>query len=89
VAAVASRSEKAGFVPIIDCDTHLDQMEDTWACFDYEELAYLPWTDVPKQLEPNRLPTRYVLINSHCQLRRQGILRTVEGFFDLMSDSTC
>ena len=54
---------------IIDCDAHIDETEATWEWLRNEELAFLPKTDSPANLDPSRPPTRYWLIDGHRQPR--------------------
>jgi hypothetical protein len=50
---------------VIDADTHIDETEDTWAWLEEHEKQFIPTTDAPKELDPNRPPTRYWLIDGH------------------------
>jgi uncharacterized protein len=54
---------------VIDADTHIDETEATWEFMKDAELAFKPQHDAPKQLDPNRAPVRYWLIDGHRQPR--------------------
>jgi uncharacterized protein len=56
-------------IRVIDADTHIDETEDTWAWLEEHEKQFIPQTDAPKELDPNRPPTRYWLIDGHRQPR--------------------
>jgi len=56
-------------MPIIDCDAHIDETEDTWDWLQDEELAFKPTTGYPANPDPTRPPTRYWLIDGHRQPR--------------------
>src|SRR3954470_20787474 len=54
---------------VIDADTHIDETEATWDWLDEHEREFMPATDQPKNLDPNRPPTRYWMIDGHRQPR--------------------
>jgi predicted TIM-barrel fold metal-dependent hydrolase len=54
---------------IIDADTHIDETEDTWEYLREDELQFKPTTAYPAHQDPNRVPTRYWVIDGRRQLR--------------------
>src|ERR1051325_7456395 len=56
-------------MPVIDCDAHIDETEDTWEFLREEDLAVKPRTDAPRNPAPNRPPGGYWLIDGHRQPR--------------------
>jgi predicted TIM-barrel fold metal-dependent hydrolase len=54
---------------IIDADTHIDETEDTWGFMDPSEHELKPYTGYPPNLDPNRPPTRYWMVDGHRQPR--------------------
>lgn len=54
---------------IIDADTHIDETEDTWEYLREDELQFKPTTAYPANRDPNRVPTRYWIIDGRRQLR--------------------
>src|SRR5437660_12711619 len=56
-------------MPIIDCDTHIDETEDTWEFLREYEQTFKPHTAYPPNQDPNRPPTRYWMIDGHRQPR--------------------
>jgi hypothetical protein len=69
MACVLPRGEEALLMPVIDADTHVDETEDTWTFGRPEEQALMPTTAFPPNLDPNRPPIRYWLIDGRRQLR--------------------
>ncbi len=45
-------------MPVIDCDTHIDETEDTWEFLREHELPFKPTTGYPSHPDPTRPPTR-------------------------------
>ena len=56
-------------MPIIDCDAHIDETEDTWAWIEESQLAFKPTTGYPPHPDPSRSPTRYWMVDGHRQPR--------------------
>jgi predicted TIM-barrel fold metal-dependent hydrolase len=54
---------------VIDCDTHVDETEDTWAWMEPGEEAFKPTTAFPSNPDPARQPSRYWMIDGHRQPR--------------------
>lgn len=54
---------------VIDCDTHIDETEDTWEWMQESELQFKPRPDAPANPDPARPPTRYWIIDGHRQPR--------------------
>src|SRR5438309_7116400 len=54
---------------VIDADTHVDETEDTWEWMEESDLQFKPEAAQPKNLDPNRPPTRYWIIDGHRQPR--------------------
>src|SRR5437867_761411 len=58
-----------GAMRVIDCDTHVDETEDTWAWMDESEQAFKPTTAHPPNIDPARRPTQYWIVDGHRQPR--------------------
>ena len=54
---------------VIDCDTHVDETEDTWAWMDPNQAGLKPTTAYPPNPDPARPPSRYWMIDGHRQPR--------------------
>jgi uncharacterized protein len=54
---------------VIDADTHIDETEDTWEYLEEQFREHKPRPDAPKNLDPNRPPVRYWMIDGHRQPR--------------------
>lgn len=56
-------------MPIVDADTHVDETEDTWEHLARGVQHLKPYSAAPKNLDPNRPPTRYWMVDGRRVLR--------------------